>query len=125
MRRRLADDLKSKIWGDGVSRTASPWNRLAQLAECHADASGMRPWWALKGAEITRYVFERPFGRDTAHFAQLKKMRMIYRLALGQPNQEDFLEILSRGSEAMRVLLRPLVLDLSPMGLRQATVPIP
>ncbi len=44
---------------------------------------------------------------------------MIYRLALGQPNQEDFLEILSRGGAATRALLHPLVLDLSAMGLRQ------
>ncbi|WP_235399140.1 DUF6361 family protein [Sphingomonas sp. SRS2] len=40
-------------------------------------------------------------------------------LALGQPNQEDFLEILSRGGAATRALLHPLVLDLSAMGLRQ------
>jgi len=44
---------------------------------------------------------------------------MIYRLALGQPNQEDFIEVLSRGGEATRSLLQPLVLDLSAMGLRQ------
>lgn len=44
---------------------------------------------------------------------------MIYRLALGQPNQEDFIEVLSRGGGAARSMLRPLVLDLSAMGLRQ------
>jgi hypothetical protein len=43
---------------------------------------------------------------------------MIYRLALGQPNQEDFIGVLSRGGDATRMLLQPLVLDLSAMGLR-------
>lgn len=47
---------------------------------------------------------------------------MIYRLALGPPNQEDFIEILARGGEATRVLLSPLVLDLSARG-RQAPEP--
>ena len=44
---------------------------------------------------------------------------MIYRLALGQPNQEDFIDVLSRGGEATRALLQPLILDFSAMGLRQ------
>ena len=44
---------------------------------------------------------------------------MIYRLALGQPNQEDFLEVLSQGGKDTRELLRPLILDLSAMGLRK------
>jgi hypothetical protein len=43
---------------------------------------------------------------------------MIYRLALGQPNQEDFIHVLSRGGAATRALLQPLVLDLSAIGLR-------
>ncbi|GJE19455.1 hypothetical protein AIGOOFII_4203 [Methylobacterium marchantiae] len=46
---------------------------------------------------------------------------MIYRLALGQPNQEDFIDVLSLGGEATRALLQPLVLDLSAMGLRSTT----
>jgi hypothetical protein len=40
-------------------------------------------------------------------------------LALGQPNQEDFIDVLAQGGAATRAVLRPLVLDLSAMGLRQ------
>lgn len=97
----------------------SPWRCVQRHAERSVDASGLRPWWVLDGAEISRHVFERPFGRDVARFAQLREQRMIYRLALGQPNQEDFIDVLSRGGEATRRLLQPLVLDLSAMGLRQ------
>ncbi|WP_373503245.1 hypothetical protein [Aestuariivirga sp.] len=111
----------SDVWSDPDKADGSPWKRLAKLADSHSDVSGMQPWWVLEGAEITRHVFERPFGRDIARFAQLKEQRMIYRLALGQPNQEDFLEILSRGGAATRTLLHPLVLDLSAMGLRQVS----
>ena len=125
VRRRLAQNLKSDIWSAPGKGEGSPWQRLAALAERHSDGSGMQPWWVLEGAEITRHVFERPFGRDIARFAQLKEQRMIYRLALGQPNQEDFLEILSRGGATTRALLHPLVLDLSAMGLRQRSVSKP
>jgi hypothetical protein len=48
--------------------------------------------------------------------------KRLYRLALGQPNQEDFIDVLSRGGEATRALLQPLVLDLSAMGLRSTTM---
>lgn len=119
VRRRLAINFISDLWSDPDKAEGSPWHRLAKRADRHSDASGMQPWWVLEGAEITRHVFERPFGRDIARFARLKEQRMIYRLALGQPNQEDFLEILSRGGAVTRALLHPLVLDLSAMGLRQ------
>ena len=99
----------------------SPWRCVQRHAERSVDASGLRPWWVLDGAEISRHVFERPFGRDVARFAQLREQRMIYRLALGQPNQEDFIHVLSRGGAATRALLQPLVLDLSAMGLRQTS----
>lgn len=119
VRRRLAAELRNEVLTDPAVADRSPWWCVQRKAERFVDASGLRPWWVLDGAEICRHVFERPFGRDTARFAQLREQRMIYRLALGQPNQEDFIEVLSRGGESALTLLRPLVLDLSAMGLRQ------
>ncbi len=118
VRRRLSALLHNEALQDAVEKGGSPWNHLARQAEKLVDASGLRPWWVLEDAEISRHIFERPFGRDISRFAQLREQRMIYRLALGQPNQEDFVEILAHGGEATRLLLRPLVLDLSAMGLR-------
>ncbi|CAA0103191.1 Uncharacterised protein [Starkeya nomas] len=119
VRRRLAATLRDEVLRDSTMAEGSPWRCVQRHAERSVDASGLRPWWVLDGAEISRHVFERPFGRDVARFAQLREQRMIYRLALGQPNQEDFIDVLSRGGEATRRLLQPLVLDLSAMGLRQ------
>jgi len=119
VRRRLAATLRDEVLRDSALADGSPWLCLQGHAESSVDASGLRPWWVLDGAEISRHVFERPFGRDVVRFAQLREQRMIYRLALGQPNQEDFIDVLSRGGEATRELLQPLVLDLSAMGLRQ------
>lgn len=119
VRRRLAKMLEADALADAVESGGSPWHHLQVRADRLGDDSGLRPWWVFENAEISRHVFERPFGRDTSRFAQLREQRMIYRLALGQPNQEDFIEVLSRGGGAARSMLRPLVLDLSAMGLRQ------
>jgi hypothetical protein len=119
IRRRLATLLRGEVLEDPTMADGSPWQCVERHARPSVDASGLRPWWVLEGAEICRHVFERPFGRDIARFAQLRQQRMIYRLALGQPNQEDFIDVLSRGGAEARKLLQPLVLDLSAMGLRQ------
>lgn len=120
VRRRLASQLRGDWLADEQS-AGSPWIRLQQLADRFVDTSGLKPWWVFDGAEVQRHVFERPFGRDMLRFAQLREQRMIYRLALGQPNQEDFIDVLSRGGTWTRDILRPLVLDLSAMGLRRPT----
>ena len=122
VRRRLGVMLRDEVLREVAAVPGSPWQYLQSRAERFEDISGLRPWWVLEKAEISRHVFERPFGRDVARFAQLREQRMIYRLALGQPNQEDFVDVLSRGGEATRALLQPLVLDLSAMGLR-STMP--
>lgn len=119
VRRKLAADLQSEVFSDHQLTEGSPWHCVQRHAERFVDESGLRPWWVFDGAEITRLVFERPFGRDIARFAQLREQRLIYRLALGQPNQEDFLDVLSRGGMQTRQLLQSLVLDLSAMGLRR------
>ncbi len=122
VRRRLSVMLDDEALEYAAEKGGSPWHHLAREAEKLVDASGLRPWWVLEGAEIQRHVFERPFGRDISRFALLREQRMIYRLALGQPNQEDFVEFLARGGDEIRQILRLLVLDLSAMGLRLSSL---
>lgn len=122
IRQRLASVLRDEVLQDPEMPTGSPWRCVQKHAELKVDESGLRPWWVFDGAEIRRHVFERPFGRDIVRFAHLREQRMIYRLALGQPNQEDFIDVLSRGGAETRALLQPLVLDLSAMGLRQIDI---
>ncbi len=52
--------------------------------------------------------------RDVARFAHLQRQRLLYRLALGQPNQEDLVNSLARGSDQKISELRELALNLSP-----------
>ena len=116
VRRRLSELLRDEVLSDPAVAEGSLWRCVQRHAEHLVDESGLCPWWVLDGAEISRRVFERPFGRDVTRFARLREQRMIYRLALGQPNQEDFIEMLSRGGEAIRSILQTLTLDLSAMG---------
>lgn len=118
VRRRLCRLLKDEVINSVGALQGSPWKQIAHHAERFADHSGLRPWWVLDDAAIQRYIFKRPFGRDGLRFDRLKEQRLIYRLALGQPNQEDFIDILARGGEKALAALRPLVLDLSAIGLR-------
>jgi hypothetical protein len=92
----------------------SIWEEIAAQADkAHSDASGLSPWWLLPNTGVTRYVFELPQGRDISRFARLRQQRLIYRLALGQPNQEDLVDVLSRTSPDRLALLKPLALNLS------------
>jgi hypothetical protein len=78
----------------------------------------MSPWWQLDGATIHRYVFRLPMSRDIERFKTLQEQRLIYRLALGQPNSEDLVASLAMCSEETRRLLHSLVLNLSAYAKR-------
>ena len=112
IRQHLAELVKSRL--STLDAPMSLWDELEALANRdHANESGLAPWWVLPGATVTRYIFNLPQGRDVLRFAALKEQRLIYRLALGQPNQEDLVEILARSSPQLRAALKPLALDLS------------
>jgi len=114
VRRRLAHLLQGQL-GNDAAEIGSLWNQVEAAANAHFqdDASGLSPWWVLEGAHVERFVFSLPQSRDLEKFKLLKEQRLIYRLMLGQPNQEDLLEFLSSGGPKVTELLRPLALDLS------------
>jgi hypothetical protein len=113
VRKKLAEDLGEQALL-GADRLDSPWLRLEHLATAKfPGGSGISPWWQLPGAAIHRYVFRLPMSRDIDKFKTLREQRLIYRLALGQPNSEDLIASLANSSNRTRELLRSLVLNLS------------
>ena len=55
------------------------------------------PFWIYPGdAKIERQLESFPLSRDLAKIDRLKEALTLYRLTLGQPRQEDMLEILER-----------------------------
>lgn len=93
----------------------SPWARIAAIAnDTMSDASGLSPWWVCKNGKVARYVFDVPTSEQKHWLQWMKEQRLLYRLALGQPNQEDLIEILSSKMEVNPETIRQAAPNLSP-----------
>lgn len=113
VRRRLGEEL-GDVGRAAGRRGGSPWTAVAAEAECRfADDTGLSPWWTLPGAEVKRHLFTLPQSRDVHRYAKLCRQRSIYRLALGQPRQEELVEMLGAKDPAIVEQLASLTLDLS------------
>ena len=55
------------------------------------------PWWMYPGpARIHRVLARYPLSRDIAKYERLRSALTLYRLTLGQPRQEDMVDMLTR-----------------------------
>ncbi len=114
VRQAIADKLGVEALHSTPTRV-SPWTRLAELAEERiGDASGLAPWWVVPDGGIRRYVFDVPMSREAQQLTQLKRQRFLYRLALGQPNQEDLVEYLDHADGLDSDTARQAAVGLSP-----------
>lgn len=94
---------------------SSPWTIIFRCAETGAnDDGGLSPWWVTPGAKIKSHVFAMQFSRDHRRYERLRMLRTLYRLALGQPNQEDLLDSLGQASRERQLDLAKLTLELAP-----------
>lgn len=91
----------SKAFGsDGrVSSSGKPWESAFEAArdDRPEDASDVIPYWVFtvpQGAKIERHVLPLPLSRDVQRISDLQKSLAAYRLAFGQPRQEDLVEYL-------------------------------
>lgn len=110
IRREIAKQTTIELDGHG----SSPWDALSQAADRqHADSSGLRPWWIMPNASIKNILLSVPTSDEAARFDWLREQVTLYRLALGQPNQEDLLEILNRTCEVTPEQVRNSSLQLS------------
>ena len=97
VRHALAKRFRQQTLSEAGEKT-TPWEILAKHAEnefCD-EASGLRPWWSCPDEKIDRLFVVLPNSRQTDRFNQLSNQRWLYRLALGQPHQQDFIESVSR-----------------------------
>lgn len=105
-----ADALRSSF--------ADPWAAAFAAAELRRqpEMNDLWPWWAYPGeAKIERWIPSFPLSKDQQREHQLQRQRALYRLAFGQPRQEDLLSILDQQGYAddderlaeLRIDLRP------------------
>lgn len=122
VRRNIAAKLGDfAICGDAQ---VAPWESMFEAARQHEIAQGrpgdIVPYWLFSGDQkIERVVLIPPFSREVERFENLKKSLATYRLAFGQPRQDELINLFSAlGTEAitelsnLQISLRPSENDL-------------
>jgi len=122
VRRRIAEDYrlvaercKGDVWGQLFTEV----DRITGENGRHSD---LVPYWHIPtgSANIERYVPLLPLSKDVAKLNNTLKILSLYRLAFGQPRQEELLQnLLSRNFSAEEVALikQRLVINLSPLKI--------
>lgn len=96
-----------------VSDDAQPWRIAFEAAAGSATELGeFAPWWLYPGpARIHRVLAHYPLSRDIDKYERLRGALTLYRLTLGQPRQEDMVEMLAKrgidGDSVPTIDLRP------------------
>jgi hypothetical protein len=73
-----------------------PWRHMFDRARSEASVdSDLIPYWIYEGSvRVERRVPMLPFSREVTRLAWLKRSLTVYRLAFGQPRQDDLLDYL-------------------------------
>ena len=128
VRRNIAATLGSDLLTNGLAPGVDIWNELFDAAAATRGSTDgeMVPYWVFhRGpAKIERHVPVLPFSRDAAAVPQLRKSLAAYRLAFGQPRQEELVEFLGadRTDEELLKLAARLRIDLSQPEFAGASV---
>jgi hypothetical protein len=98
-----------------------PWAAMfeAGAAERDPGENELRPYWIYPGdAKIERRVLAIPTSRDEGRARALKRTLGAYRMLMGQPRQEDFLDYLAIFSpQDVDALAQRLRIDLAPRNV--------
>lgn len=127
IRRNIAARHRGALYDE---RPEDPWARMFASAS-RDDGSEMSPYWVYgggdRGASIERHVLSYVLSRDVARYRKLKGELAVYRLAFGQPNQQDLVDYLldSYGPEVAGRLADQLRIDLSPPQVARHEQPQP
>ena len=105
----LESDIKGDVW-EALFNLASE-KRLPSESE-------MVPYWVYPhgSSKIERHIPLLPFSRDASELPRLKNSLAAYRLAFGQPRQEDLVEFLRRNhsEDDIDELVKKFRIDLTP-----------
>lgn len=120
VRRNIAATVGPALFTVGLVPGVDPWDELFERAAAtRREVDGeMVPYWVFHQgpAKIERHVPVLPFSRDTAALPRLRKTLAAYRLAFGQPRQEELVEFLGadRSDTELLLLASRLRIDLTP-----------
>ena len=116
VRRNIAATLGPELRAAGSPAGVDLWDELFAMAAARRREGGdeMVPYWVFPDgpARIERLVPVLPFSRESASLPRLRKTLAAYRLAFGQPRQEELVEFL--GDKLSDEDMTQLRIDLSP-----------
>lgn len=102
----------------------SPWQQLEKLA-CKKDEArasrettgddSMHPWWTFNGSHPQTYHFQIPFAQQNLRFERVRNLQKLYRLALGQVNQEGLVKAIGSNEEMTSERIKELTISLKPL----------
>lgn len=121
VRRNAAARFRGEAMASGQ---ADPWRALFDVARAARPPGGndLYPYWVFPGqTRIERHLLAYPLSRDAIRWQQLQETLALYRLAYGQPRQDDMVTLLARrglSDDAQR--LSELGLDLTPPAVGHA-----
>lgn len=100
IRKNVATRFGLEAFRDGIPG-GDPWEHLFNLAKMGRNPKDddLVPYWIYEienGATVERRVPVLPLSRDAAQLRRLKRSLAVYRLAFGQPRQEDLLAYLEK-----------------------------
>jgi hypothetical protein len=124
VRKNVARSIGLKGLARNWNRRGDPWEQLFKIARRELRKndkfeSELMPYWIYEEVDnpcrIERLVPLPPFSSENARFKALKRSLAIYRLAFGQPRQEDLIEYLADANlDWDEGTLRDLQLNLAP-----------
>lgn len=120
VRRNIAATLGADALASELPPGVDPWESLFGRAAATRDAADdeMVPYWVFPNGpvQVERYVPIFPFSKEHAALPRLRKTLAAYRLAFGQPRQDELLEFLgaNRSETELLALAAKLRIDLSP-----------
>lgn len=129
VRRRVAEyvaDTPAAIDGEDVWAAWFEHAKSARSLAGDARSSDLVPFWHMPvgRAHIERLVPLLPMSREAARLEEILKILSLYRLAFGQPRQQELLEnLLGRNldSDEMAEVRKKLMIDLAPLNLKEIT----
>jgi len=107
-------NIAAAHWRDVVaSSEGNPWRVAFDAAQTARPELGeFAPYWLYPGAaKVERQIITYPLSRDIEKVERLKDALTLYRLTLGQPRQQDMLEMMQRRGVNPSTVAK---LDLSP-----------
>lgn len=110
VRKNVAAAHRADVLG---SNDRNPWRAVFSAAtDTHPELGEFAPFWMYPGdATVERQIITYPLSRDIERASRLKDALTLYRLTLGQPRQQDMLEMMVRRGVEPGAVAK---LDLSP-----------